>query len=143
MSGISIGKRAKSGECSAQRLLSRPVWFKFLMVIKNQGLLSPLLESATVIEVAFATTTTTTTSKLASKSMALLSKIETRHEREIISEHAMVRLLRALTEMGLAEGARGAVVHVHENGEAYEVEFSDEKGDLCVVTVTAAELERV
>lgn len=141
MSGISIGKRAKSGECSAQRLLSRAVWFKFLMVIKNQGLLSPLLESATVIEVAFATTTTT--SKLAAKSMALLSKIETIHEREIIPEHAMVRLLRALTEMGLAEGARGAVVHVHENGEAYEVEFSDEKGDLCVVTVTAAELERV
>lgn len=119
--------------------MSRPVWFKFLTVIKNQGLLGPLLESSTVIEVAFATTT----SKLAAKLMALLSKIETIHEREIIPEHAMVRLLRALTEMGLAEGARGAVVHVHENGEAYEVEFSAEKGDLCVVTVTAAELERV
>jgi hypothetical protein len=90
-------------------------------------------------EVAFAPTS----SKLGDKTMAKTSATRVMPALESVPEHAMVRLLTALPEAGLVAGARGAVVHVHQGGEAYEVEFSAEKGDLCVVTVTAAEVERV
>jgi hypothetical protein len=79
--------------------------------------------------------------KLEGTTMATISATK-RPALEAIPEHAMVRLLRACPEAGLAVGARGAVVHVHGGGMAYEVEFSAEKGDLCVVTLTAAEVER-
>jgi superfamily II DNA or RNA helicase len=91
------------------------------------------------VEVAFAPAP----SKVEVNTMATTSATKVMPALGSFPEHAMVRLLTAMPEAGLKVGARGAVVHVHEGGEAYEVEFSAEKGELCVVTVTAADLERV
>lgn len=41
----------------------------------------------------------------------------------MFEEHAQVVLSSPLPELGLQPGDMGVVVHVHECGEAYEVEF--------------------
>lgn len=46
-----------------------------------------------------------------------------------------------LPSNGLVAGDRGVVVHVHGNGEAYEVEFMTSAGEtIAVVTATADQL---
>lgn len=57
-----------------------------------------------------------------------------------IPEHSMVRLLTALTADGLEAGTAGAVVHVYEGGEDYEVEFVI-AGKSKLVTVPGTKLE--
>lgn len=39
-----------------------------------------------------------------------------------------VALLQPHPELGLVEGQVGAVVDIHNDGEAYEVEFADDQG---------------
>ena len=41
----------------------------------------------------------------------------------MIKEHDRIVLTNDLPEQGLKEGDVGTVVHVHERGQAYEVEF--------------------
>jgi len=41
----------------------------------------------------------------------------------MIKEHDRIVLTSDLPEQGLKEGDVGTVVHVHERGQAYEVEF--------------------
>lgn len=59
---------------------------------------------------------------------------------EVIAEHAVVRLRADRTDDGLVAGASGAVVHVYEGGEDYEVEFIV-SGLSKLVTVARSELE--
>ncbi len=56
----------------------------------------------------------------------------------------LVRLLIDLPEEGLARGAEGVVVMVHERPErAYEVEFCDENGEtVTTLAVLGVHLER-
>jgi Domain of unknown function (DUF4926) len=61
-----------------------------------------------------------------------------------IREHDTVVLSKALLELGLETGDIGAVVHVHGEGEAYEVEFV--AGDGCtlgLVTLKPEEIRRL
>lgn len=61
----------------------------------------------------------------------------------MFAEHESVELTRDLPESGLVTGAHGAVVHVHAEGVAYEVEFVDDTGQtIAVETVNAADLRR-
>ncbi len=46
----------------------------------------------------------------------------------MISEHSMVVLNRDLAADGLYAGDVGALVHVHGQGKAYEVEFVEGDG---------------
>ena len=56
----------------------------------------------------------------------------------MIKELDTVILTRDLPEQGLRKGDLGAVVLVHQNGDAYEVEFVTLGGDtLAVVTLPA------
>lgn len=57
-------------------------------------------------------------------------------------EFACVELLTDLPEKGLEVGASGAVVTIHNDGEAYDVEFMDEHGQTIVVTTVGPELLR-
>jgi len=41
----------------------------------------------------------------------------------MIKEHDRVVLTKAIPDQGLTAGDVGTVVHVHKNGEAFEVEF--------------------
>lgn len=59
------------------------------------------------------------------------------------TEHQLVRLTRALPEVGLVVGAVGAVVGVYGNG-GYEVEFTDNTGaTAAVATLSEADLRPV
>lgn len=63
---------------------------------------------------------------------------------EAIPEHSMVTLSASLALRDgrrLPEGARGAVVFVHGNGEAYEVEFAEPFH--AVATVPAPSVSRI
>jgi len=55
----------------------------------------------------------------------------------MIKEHDRVVLTKAIPEQGLTAGDVGTVVHVHKNGEAFEVEFLTLHGE----TVALATLE--
>jgi hypothetical protein len=56
--------------------------------------------------------------------------------------HSDVLLKVPLPSNGLPAGARGVVVHVHAQGEAYEVEFMTPAGEtIAVVTVAEEQLE--
>ena len=62
----------------------------------------------------------------------------------MIEEHASVILSRDLPEKRLFRGDIGVVVHVHGNGEAYEVEFMTMSGEtVALCTLESAELEVV
>ena len=59
----------------------------------------------------------------------------------MISELDMVVLTRDLSEHGLQQGDVGAVVHVYDGGEAYEVEFITAEGrTVAVLTLTTADI---
>jgi len=58
-----------------------------------------------------------------------------------IEEHASVVLTEPLPSAGLEAGDVGVVVHVHRNGEAFEVEFMTLDGTtLTVETLTAKQI---
>ena len=56
-------------------------------------------------------------------------------------EHSLVVLKRALPRLGLKSGATGVIVHVYDDGNAYEVEFVSVDGKtIGVFTVEPADL---
>ena len=62
----------------------------------------------------------------------------------MIKEHARVVLTAPLPEHRLEAGDVGTVVHVYENGQAYEVEFVALDGHTAaVVTVEASQVRTV
>ena len=56
----------------------------------------------------------------------------------MIEEHAFVVLTQSLPAAGLEAGDVGVVVHVHRNGQAYEVEFMTLDGNTLSVETLAA-----
>lgn len=59
----------------------------------------------------------------------------------MIQEHAFVVLTEALPSAGLEPGDVGVVVHVHPNGDAFEVEFTTLDGTtLAVETLTRQQI---
>ena len=59
----------------------------------------------------------------------------------MIEEHASVVLTEPLPSAGLEAGDVGIVVHVHRNGDAFEVEFMTLDGKtLTVETLTAQQI---
>lgn len=50
-----------------------------------------------------------------------------------LKEHTRVTVNKAVPRLGLPVGARRAMIHVHGNGEAYDVELVDGNGDTIVV----------
>jgi hypothetical protein len=62
----------------------------------------------------------------------------------MIKEHDCVVLTKSLPEEGLEAGDVGTVVHIHQNGVAYEVEFVTLAGrTVAVATVGATGLRPV
>lgn len=62
----------------------------------------------------------------------------------MIEEHASVILTRDLPEKHLLRGDVGVVIHIHQDGEAYEVEFMTMSGStVSVCTLEAADLQKV
>lgn len=59
----------------------------------------------------------------------------------MITEHASVVLTENLPASGLEVGDVGVVVHIHRNGEAYEVEFMTlDGGTLTIETLEARQI---
>lgn len=59
----------------------------------------------------------------------------------MIEEHSSVVLTEPLPAAGLEAGDVGVVVHVHRNGEAFEVEFMTLDGNtMTVETLTAKQI---
>jgi len=59
----------------------------------------------------------------------------------MIREHSSVVLTEAIPSAGLEAGDVGVVVHVHRNGEAYEVEFLTLDGNtIAVETLTTRQI---
>ena len=56
----------------------------------------------------------------------------------MIKEHDRVVLTKAIPDQGLTAGDVGTVVHVHKNGEAFEVEFLTLHGETVAITTLAA-----
>lgn len=56
----------------------------------------------------------------------------------MLSEHSLVVLNSDLTDAGLQAGDVGTIVHVYQQGEAYEVEFVDGDGSTIAVETLAA-----
>ena len=56
----------------------------------------------------------------------------------MIEEHDSVQLVRSLLAEGLEAGDVGVVVHVHEHGEAFEVEFMTFSGHTVAVCTLPA-----
>lgn len=62
----------------------------------------------------------------------------------MIREHDRVVLTADVSEEGLRAGDVGTVVHVHRQGEAYEVEFMTLDGEtVAVTTLRASEVRPV
>ena len=59
----------------------------------------------------------------------------------MIEEHSSVVLTEPLPAAGLEAGDVGVVVHVHRDGEAFEVEFMTLKGE--TVAVVSLSVEQV
>lgn len=61
-----------------------------------------------------------------------------------MSEHDTVVLTRSLPEHGLEAGDVGAIVHVYDAGQGFEVEFVTGSGEtLGVVTLNSADVRPV
>ena len=61
-----------------------------------------------------------------------------------MNEHDTVVLTRSLPDHGLQAGDVGAIVHVYDDGEAFEVEFVDGSGStLALVTVEPPDIRPV
>jgi len=59
----------------------------------------------------------------------------------MIKEHETVVLTESLPTAGLEAGDVGVVVHVHRNGEAYEIEFMTLDGNtLTVETLSSGQI---
>ena len=59
----------------------------------------------------------------------------------MIEEHASVVLTESLPSAGLEAGDVGVVVHVHRDGDAFEVEFMTLDGNtLTIETLTAKQI---
>jgi len=62
----------------------------------------------------------------------------------MIKEHDLVVLTQDLPEEGLRSGDVGTVVHIHEDGRGYEVEFMTLSGKtVAVATVMASQVRPV
>ena len=62
----------------------------------------------------------------------------------MLKEHDRIVLIQDLPEEGLTAGGIGTIVHVHRNGEAFEVEFLTFEGDTeAVATVLASQVRAV
>ncbi len=62
----------------------------------------------------------------------------------MIKEHDCIVLLRDLPEDGLKAGDIGTVVHVHQGGAGYEVEFITLAGEtVAVVTLLPSQLRPI
>lgn len=56
----------------------------------------------------------------------------------MIKEQDRVVLTKAIPDQGLTAGDVGTVVHVHKNGEAFEVEFLTLHGETVAIATLAA-----
>jgi len=56
----------------------------------------------------------------------------------MIREHDQVALTEAVPADGLVAGDVGTVVHIYDNGQAYEVEFATLRGHTVAVTTLLA-----
>jgi len=56
----------------------------------------------------------------------------------MIKEHDRVVLTKAIPDQGLTAGDVGTVVHVHKNGEAFEVGFLTLHGETVAIATLAA-----
>ena len=62
----------------------------------------------------------------------------------MIKEHDRIVLLKDLPDDGLQAGDVGTVVHVHRQGEAFEVEFMTlDGGTVAVVTLLSSQIRAV
>ena len=62
----------------------------------------------------------------------------------MIKEHDRIVLLKDLPEDGLQAGDVGAVVHIHRQGEAFEVEFMTlDGGTVAVITLLSSQIRAV
>ena len=62
----------------------------------------------------------------------------------MIKEHDRVVLLKDLSDEGLQDGDVGTVVHIHRQGEAFEVEFMTlDGGTVAVVTLLSSQIRAV
>jgi Domain of unknown function (DUF4926) len=62
----------------------------------------------------------------------------------MIKEHDRVVLKKEIAEQGLKTGDVGTVIHVHKNGEAFEVEFVALDGEtLAIATLGASQIRPV
>ncbi len=62
----------------------------------------------------------------------------------MIKEHDRIVLLKDLPEDGLQAGDVGTVVHIHRQGEAFEVEFMTlDGGTVAVVTLLSPQIRAV
>ena len=62
----------------------------------------------------------------------------------MIKEHDRVVLKKELPDQGLQTGDVGTVIHVHEKGEAFEVEFLTLQGEtVAIATLEASQVRPV
>ncbi len=62
----------------------------------------------------------------------------------MIKEHDRIVLLKDLPEDGLQAGDVGTVVHMHRQGEAFEVEFMTlDGGTVAVITLLSSQIRAV
>lgn len=62
----------------------------------------------------------------------------------MIKEHDRIVLLKDLPEDGLQAGDVGTVVHIHRQGEAFEVEFMTlDGGTVDVITLLSSQIRAV
>ncbi len=62
----------------------------------------------------------------------------------MIKEHDCVVLTKSLPEENLEAGDIGTVVHIHNNGAAYEVEFMTLTGEtVAIVTLAAGQVRAI
>lgn len=60
----------------------------------------------------------------------------------MIKELDIITLTHDIQEHGLKEGSQGAIVHCYQNGQAFEVEFVDKRGDcLALLTLERADFQ--
>lgn len=60
----------------------------------------------------------------------------------MLAEHSLVVLNSDLPDSGLHAGDVGAIIHVHRQGTAYEVEFVDEDGTTVALLTLSADAIR-
>ena len=62
----------------------------------------------------------------------------------MIKEHDRIVLLKDLPEDGLQSGDVGTVIHIHRQGEAFEIEFMTlDGGTVAVVTLLSSQIRAV